>query len=61
MINISDKLNEFEVLTVVDYMSKHGVEHYDLIPGNNCIHAYYGNINQYFIFREGRLVDVQID
>ena len=65
MINISEKLNEFEVLQIVDYMSKRGIEHYDLRPGNGCVWASSGSasvpINQYFIFKDGRLVDIQID
>ena len=58
----ADNLNEFEILLVADYMEKHspGV-HYTMTPGNNCIWVYYGMINQYFIFRDGRIVDVQID
>ena len=58
-----DKLNEFEVIVVRDYMAKHrpDVTHYTLAPGNECIWAWYGHINEYFIFRDGRLVDVQID
>jgi len=58
-----DKLNEFELIVVQDYMAKHcpNVTHYTLAPGNECIWAWYGQINEYFIFRDGRLVDVQID
>jgi hypothetical protein len=61
MIRIDSSLNELEVLVVAEHYRKRGVENYTLIPGNDCIHAYYGQINQYFIFNEGRLVDIQID
>ena len=60
-IDISPKLNPLEVLVVLEYYKDRGKEHYTLIPGNDCIHAYYGQINEYFIFRDGKLVDIQID
>jgi len=61
MISIDSSLNEFEVLLVAEHYKKLGIEHYNLIPGNNCIWSYRGYINEYFIFHEGRLVDIQID
>ena len=61
MIRINPDLNELEVIVVADYYKKRGVESYTLTKGNDCIWAYYGQINEYFIFRDGRLVDVQID
>ncbi len=61
MIRIDPSLNELEVLVVAEYYRNKGIEHYTLIPGNNCIWGYYGQINQYFIFRSGKLVDIQID
>jgi hypothetical protein len=55
-------LNEFEVILVADYMEKnHPNVHYTMTPGNKCIWVYYGSINMYFIFREGRIADIQID
>jgi hypothetical protein len=32
-----------------------------MTEGNDCIWVYYGNINLYYIFREGRIHDIQID
>ena len=61
MIRIDPRLNELEVLLVAEHYEKRGIKSYTLIPGNDCIWAYYGQINEYFIFREGRLVDIQID
>jgi len=61
MIRIDPTLNELEVLVVAEYLKNKGVESYTLTQGNECIWAYYGVINEYYIFREGRLVDVQID
>ena len=61
MIRIDPTLNELEVIVVTEHYKNRGVTAYTLIPGNNCIWAYYGQINEYFIFRDGRLVDIQID
>lgn len=60
-IVISPKLNPLEVLVVTEHYKNRGIKNYTLTEGNDCIHAYYGFINEYFIFREGKLVDVQID
>jgi hypothetical protein len=58
-----DKLNEFEVIVVQDYMAKHRptVTNYTMTPGNECIWVWYGQINEYFIFHNGKLADIQID
>jgi len=61
MVKIDPTLNPLEVLTVCDYYERKGVSSYTLARGNDCIWAYYGFINEYFIFREGKLVDIQID
>jgi hypothetical protein len=62
---IDPSLNPLEVLLVAEHYEKRGVEHYDLLPGNRCIWATRGSasipINEYFIFHEGKLVDIQID
>jgi len=61
MNTINPKLNPLEVIIVCEELKKKGITHYTLTEGNNCIWAYYGRINEYYIFRDGRLVDVQID
>ncbi len=61
MVSINPKLNPLEVMVVCEELRKKGITSYTLTEGNDCIWAYYGYINEYYIFREGRLVDVQID
>ena len=66
MINIRDKdINELELLVVQDHLQKRGTTYADIYKGNDCIWVATGSsscpINEYFIFREGRLVDIQID
>lgn len=58
-------MNEFEVLLVHDDLQKKGYDHYDIRSGNNCIWAsvWRGGfcLDLYYIFREGRIVDIQVD
>jgi hypothetical protein len=61
MVRIDERLNPLEVLLVVERLEKQGVKSYTLLPGNRCIWATYGYINEYYIFNEGKLVDIQID
>jgi len=61
MVSIDPSLNELEVLQVAERLERKGIASYTLTQGNDCIWAYYGQINEYYIFREGRLADVQID
>jgi hypothetical protein len=42
-------------------MAKKGITHYTMTKGNDCIWVYYGHMNLYYIFRGGKLVDIQID
>ena len=65
MITIDPTLNPLEVILVTDHMKARGREYYSLYPGNGCIWAASGSsslpINEYFVFRGGKLVDIQID
>ena len=61
MINIDSTLNPLEVIVVAEALAKKNVTHYTLAPGNDCIWASYGFINEYYIFSKGHLVDIQVD
>lgn len=66
MIEIRDKdLNELELLVVHEHLQKRGIRYASIYKGNGCIWVASGSsscpINEYFIFREGRLVDIQVD
>ena len=58
-------INELELIVVMDHLEKRGTKWADIYKGNDCIWVASGSsscpINEYFIFREGRLVDIQID
>ena len=61
MVSIDPTLNEFEVLQVADHLERKGITSYTLTQGNACIWAYYGRINEYYIFRDGEISDIQVD
>jgi hypothetical protein len=61
MNKIDPSLNPLEVLVVTDRLDQRGIKSYTLKPGNDCIWAYYGPFNEYYIFSKGLLVDVQVD
>ena len=62
-ISIHPELNPLEVILVEDWMkqNKPTVTAYTMTRGNDCIWVYYSYINYYFIFRGGKIVDIQID
>jgi len=37
------------------------VNGYTMTKGNDCIWVYYGAINLYYIFKEGKIHDIQVD
>ena len=62
-ITIKPTLNPLEVILVEDYMTKMfpKVTHYTMTEGDDCVWVYYSHMNLYFIFRDGKIADVQID
>jgi hypothetical protein len=62
-ISIHPALNPLEVIMVEDWMKKNHprVTHYTMTRGDNCIWVYWSFMNYYFIFRDGKIVDIQID
>ena len=62
-ITINPTLNPLEVIMVEDYMKERHpkVTAYTMTRGNDCIWVYYSYMNLYFIFKEGKIADVQID
>ena len=62
-ITIKPTLNPLEVILVEEWMTQRlpKVTHYTMTEGNDCIWVYYGSMNLYFIFRNSKVVDVQID
>ena len=62
-ITINPALNPLEVILVEDWMkqNKPTVTAYTMTRGNDCIWVYWSYMNYYFIFREGKIHDIQID
>lgn len=65
MIEVRPGVNEFELIIVLDKLKEQRIEHATVRPGNDCVWVSWGSssvpMNAYYIFREGRLVDIQID
>lgn len=66
MINLHYKeINEFELITVMEHLTRRGTCYADIYKGNDCVWVASGSancpINEYFIFHRGRLIDIQID
>jgi len=63
VLRIHPELNPLEVMLVEDNMSKIAplVTHYTMTKGNDCIWVFYDQHNLYYIFKEGRIHDIQID
>lgn len=66
MIEVRGKnFNELELLVVLDRLEQRGTKYATILEGNGCIWVSSGSssvpINEYFIFRDGKLVDIQID
>ncbi len=65
MIDVLPGCNELELIVVLDHLNSRGVQWATVRPGNDCIWVSSGSssvpINEYFIFRGGKVVDIQID
>lgn len=66
MIKVHDHtLNELELIQVLDKLTQRGVQYADIYRGNDCIWVARGSsscpINEYYIFNNGQLFDIQID
>lgn len=55
------EMNSLEVLLVQNDLKQMGINSYTMQPGNNCIWVNYGLVHAYYIFREGKIFDVQYD
>jgi len=59
------EVNEFERLVVIEEMRRNGYDDYTMQPGNGCVWVSVPrggySLEMYYIFRDGCLVDVQID
>ena len=58
-------VNEFERLIVVEDMRGRGYTNYSMRPGDGCVWVSVPragfSLEMYYIFRDGKLVDVQVD
>jgi hypothetical protein len=56
-----DQINVNELLIVRQRLRELGVTVASIRPGNGCVWVSRGLVEEYYIFRQGRLVDIQVD
>ena len=64
MIEIREEIADKQALQIViSYLEARGTKYASIYNGNNCIWVASGfnSLNEYFIFRDGKLVDIQAD
>jgi len=61
MKRIDPSLNPLEVMIIAELLATDNIEHYTMRPGNDCVWVSYSQLETYWIFRQGKLVDIQID
>lgn len=54
-------MNEFETIVVQEDLARKGIQHYSMRPGNDCVWVSYHQTECYYIFRGGRLAEIQFD
>jgi hypothetical protein len=54
-------INELQLLQVMGDMENRGIKRYTVRPGNNCIWVSYNLVDCYYLFRDGRIFDLQFD
>ena len=55
-------INEFELIVACDHFERTiPTTSYNVYPGNNCVWISAGSLNLYYIFRDGKIADVQYD
>lgn len=42
-------------------LQEQGIIHYTLYPANNCVGVSHGRVSSYYIVRDGKVIDIQID
>ena len=52
---------ESDLKIVEAKLAEEGIKFYTTYPANKCVGVNYGRIAAYYIVRDGRVVDVQID
>lgn len=62
LATVNPGVNEFEAIQVGAYMEEnYPGTYYVMTPGNDCVWVYWSFMNLYFIFRDGKIADIQVD
>jgi hypothetical protein len=59
------EINSFERLQVIEHLRSKNIQEYTMQPGNDCVWVREPRggytLNYYYIFREGQIVDIQVE
>jgi hypothetical protein len=55
------EVNSLEALVVQKDLQDKGIENYTMRPGNDCVWVTHGRVNCYYLFRDGKLAEIQFD
>jgi hypothetical protein len=58
---MQQQVNSFDRILVVNDLIRRGITNYNIQAGNDCVWVNYGQVNCYYIIREGRIAEVQFD
>lgn len=54
-------LNPLELMLIAEDLDKRGIQRATAYQGNDCIWIHYGLVDCYYIFRDGKIADIQFD
>ena len=54
-------INELQLLQVMGDMEQRNIKSYTVRPGNNCIWVSYNLVDCYYLFRDGRIAEIEFD
>jgi|688.fasta_scaffold197517_5 hypothetical protein len=56
-----DQIQQFEVDQITASLAAQGVTNFTMKRGNNCVWVSYNSIDCYYIFKDEKLVNIQVD
>jgi hypothetical protein len=55
------QIEQYKVDLITANLAAKGVTNFEIRNGNDCIWVSYGHIDAYYVFRDGKIVDIQVD
>lgn len=55
------QIEQYKIDLITASLAAQGVTNFELRNGNDCIWVSYGRVECYYTFRDGKIVDIQVD